>query len=48
MLRAPLTVALTDHVDPATPLEAAGYIAAIVLWLAGVVLIVVRKLRASR
>ncbi|MBI3522070.1 MAG: hypothetical protein HY071_03085 [Chloroflexi bacterium] len=38
---------LTDHVALATP-EAAGLVAAVVLWLAGVTLIIVHKLRASR
>ena len=48
MLRAPLAIALTDHLDPTTPLEAAGYIGAIILWLAGVTVVVIHKLRASR
>jgi hypothetical protein len=41
------SIALTDHVDLA-PLDTAGYIAAVVLWLAGVAFIVVHKLRAAR
>jgi hypothetical protein len=44
---APLSIVVTDHVDLG-PLELAGYVAAVVLWLAGVVLIVVHKLRAAR
>jgi hypothetical protein len=39
---------LVDHVELATPLEAAWYIAAVVLWLVGVTFVVVRKLRLSR
>lgn len=44
---APPSIALADHVDLA-PMEAAGYVAAVVLWLAGVALVVVHKLRAAR
>jgi hypothetical protein len=44
----PLTAPLLDHVELATPMEAAGYFAAVLLWLAGVTFIVLRKLRASR
>ncbi len=47
MLR-PLTALLLDHVEPATPMEAAGLVAAVLLWLAGVTIVVLRKLRASR
>jgi len=44
----PLTSPLSDHVELATPLEAAWYLAAVALWLAGVALFVIRKLRMSR
>ena len=42
----PLAVA-PDHVPAATADEALVYIAAVALWLIGVVAIVVRKLRAA-
>jgi hypothetical protein len=44
----PIAAAVLDHVELATPGEAAGYIAAVLLWLSGVTLIVLRKLRTSR
>jgi len=44
----PLTASLLDHVDFATPMEAAGYVAAVLLWLAGVLFVVLRKLRTTR
>lgn len=44
----PMTARVLDHVELATPLEAAGYVAAVVLWLTGVVFLVLRKLRTSR
>jgi hypothetical protein len=44
----PFVAPLSDHVELATPLEAAGYVAAVLLWLAGVTLLVLRKLRMSR
>lgn len=44
----PLTARLLDHVELATPVEAAGYVAVVLLWLAGVVFVVYRKLRTSR
>jgi hypothetical protein len=39
--------ALADHVNLA-PMEAAGYMATVALWLAGVALVVIHKLRAAR
>jgi hypothetical protein len=48
MMLHPLTARLLDHVELATPMEAAGYLAAVLLWLAGVVFVVLRKLRMSR
>jgi hypothetical protein len=44
----PIAARLLDHVELATPLEAAGYVAAVLLWLAGVTFVIVRKLRTSR
>ncbi|HEY6201689.1 MAG TPA: hypothetical protein VI056_01475 [Candidatus Limnocylindria bacterium] len=44
----PIEARLVDHVELATPLEAAGYVAAMLLWLAGVTFVVIRKLRMSR
>jgi hypothetical protein len=44
----PLTARLLDHVELATPMEAAGYLAAVLLWLAGVACMILRKLRMSR
>jgi hypothetical protein len=43
----PIAARLHDHVELATPLEAAGYVAAVLLWLAGVTFVIVRKLRTS-
>jgi hypothetical protein len=48
MLLHPIPAPLIDHVELATPLEAAGYVAAVVLWLASVTFVVIRKLRMSR
>jgi hypothetical protein len=48
MMLHPVAALLLDHVELATPMEAVGYIAAVVLWLAGVTLVVLHKLRASR
>jgi hypothetical protein len=48
MVLHPLTSPLLDHVELATPVEAAGYATAVILWLAGVTLFVLRKLRTSR
>jgi hypothetical protein len=48
MMLHPMTAGLLDHVELATPLEAAGYAAAALLWLAGVALLVLRKIRTSR
>ncbi|MEP6694075.1 MAG: hypothetical protein ABJB39_05485 [Chloroflexota bacterium] len=39
---------LVDHVALASPMEAAGYVAAVILWLAGVAFVVMRKVRMSR
>jgi hypothetical protein len=47
MLR-PIAASFLDHVELATAGEAAWYVAAVLLWLSGVTLLVVRKLRASR
>jgi len=44
----PLAARVLDHVELASPIEAVGYVAAVVLWLVGVTLFVLRKLRASR
>jgi len=44
----PLTAPLLDHVALATPMEAAGYVAALLLWLAGFAFVVLRKLRTTR
>jgi hypothetical protein len=44
----PIAARVADHVEIATPLEAVWYVAAVVLWLAGVTLVVIRKLRMSR
>jgi hypothetical protein len=44
----PIAAPLLDHVSLATPMEAAGYVAAVVVWLAGAALVVLHKLRASR
>jgi len=44
----PIAARLLDHVELASPMEAAGYVAAVILWLAGVAFVVVHKLRASR
>jgi len=43
-----LHASLVDQVELATPLEAAGYVAAVLLWLAGVTFVIARKLRAPR
>jgi hypothetical protein len=43
----PMAARLVDHVELATQTEAAGYVAAVLLWLAGVTLLVLRKLRMS-
>jgi hypothetical protein len=43
----PIAAPLLDHVELASPMEATGYVAAVVLWLAGVALFVLHKLRAS-
>ena len=48
MMFHPVATRLLDHVELATPLEAAWYIAAVVFWLAGVTFVVIRKLRLSR
>jgi hypothetical protein len=48
MMLHPIAARLVDHVEIATPFEAAWYVAAVVLWLAGVIFVVVRKLRMSR
>jgi len=44
----PIAAALLDHVELATPSEAAGYVGAVVLWLSGVAVLVLRKVRTSR
>ena len=44
----PIAAAFMDHVELATPLEAVGYLVVVALWLAGVSLLVLRKLRMSR
>jgi hypothetical protein len=43
-----LAAPLFDHVERATPMEAAGYVGVVLLWLAGVTFVVYRKLRTSR
>jgi hypothetical protein len=43
----PIAARLFDHVEPAAASEATGYVAAVVLWLVGVTLLVVRKLRTA-
>jgi hypothetical protein len=43
-----MAASLIDHVELATPGEAAGYLAAVLVWLFGVTLLVLRKLRTSR
>ena len=48
MMLHPVTARLLDHVELATPIEAAWYVAAVVLWLSGVTFVVVHKLRMSR
>ena len=48
MMLHPIAARLIDHVELASPLEAAGYVAAVLLWLAGVTFFVIRKLRMSR
>lgn len=48
MMLHPIAAPLLDHVQIASPLEAVGYVAAVVLWLAGVTFVVARKLRMSR
>jgi hypothetical protein len=48
MMLHPIAARLIDHVELATALEAAWYIAAVVLWLVGVTFVVMRKLRVSR
>jgi hypothetical protein len=48
MMIHPIAARLVDHVERATPHEAAWYIAAVVVWLAGVSFVVIRKLRMSR
>ena len=48
MMLHPIAARLVDHVELATPLEAAWYIAAVVLWLVGVSFVVLHKLRMSR
>jgi len=44
----PIAAALLDHVELATPSVAAAYVGAVVLWLSGVTVLVLRKLRTSR
>jgi len=39
---------ILDHVELATPMEAVAYLVVVFLWLAGVGLVVYRKLHASR
>ena len=48
MVLHPIAARLLDHVELSTPLEAAWYVAAVVLWLAGVTFVVMRKLRMTR
>jgi hypothetical protein len=44
----PIAASLIDHVELATPNEAAGYLAVVIVWLSTVMLIVLRKLRTTR
>jgi hypothetical protein len=44
----PIAARFVDHVELATPTEAAGYLIVVLLWLSGVTLLVLRKLRTSR
>jgi hypothetical protein len=44
----PIAAALLDHVELATPSEVVGYVGATVLWLSGITVLVLRKLRTSR
>jgi len=39
---------ILDHVELATPMEAVAYLVVVFLWLAGVGIVVYRKLHASR
>lgn len=39
---------LADHVEATTPSEALSWLAAVALWLAGVALVIYRKLSAPR
>jgi hypothetical protein len=48
MMLHPIAARLLDHVELATAGEAAGYLAAVLLWLAGVMFVVYRKLRTTR
>jgi hypothetical protein len=48
MVLHPIAARLVDHVELATASDAAWYVAAVVLWLAGVTFVVLRKLRMSR
>jgi hypothetical protein len=48
MMVHPIAARLVDHVELATPFEAAWYVAAVVLWLAGVSFVIIRKLRMTR
>jgi len=48
MMLHPMAAGLLDHVELATPPEAAGYIAAVLIWRAGTTIIVFRKLHSSR
>ena len=44
----PIAASFADHVELATAGEAAGYLAVVLVWLSGVTLLVLRKLRTSR
>ena len=44
----PIAASFADHVELATSGEAAWYAAVVLLWLSGVMLLVLRKLRTSR
>ena len=44
----PIAASLIDHVELATPSEAAGYLFVVILWLSAAMLLVLRKLRTSR
>lgn len=44
----PIAASFADHVELATAGEAARYLALVLLWLSGVTLLVLRKLRTSR